>query len=265
MNESYERHYHVGLLDDLHNYFPALLYAPERFGSVADMLVYMRDQTQRQFDLFSAGRRRYMREREEEPRGAGPAAAAAAAPFLNGFGGSPLGAGTPQAPRAPRAPAAPLVPSPMTPPLQTPPALPRQRLSQTNSLLQTVDLLSLMFPQVSTAAAPGILDLFGGGGAAILETVLPNPAAMEPVIVRPTRTQIQAGSTLETVDAEEDICAICQDAMEPGSEARNLTYCDHRFHPGCIDTWFQRDVHCPVCRHDIRELGEAPAAPARQN
>jgi hypothetical protein len=55
------------------------------------------------------------------------------------------------------------------------------------------------------------------------------------------------------VDAEDDICAICQDPMEPGSNACSLNACDHRFHPGCINTWFQRDVHCPVCRHDIRE------------
>jgi hypothetical protein len=73
------------------------------------------------------------------------------------------------------------------------------------------------------------------------------------VIVRPTLAQIDANTTIEIVDAEEDICAICQDGMAVGSEARNLDACDHRFHVGCIDTWFQGNVHCPVCRHDVRE------------
>jgi hypothetical protein len=77
--------------------------------------------------------------------------------------------------------------------------------------------------------------------------------AMEPVVVRPTAEQIDAGSALEIVDSEEEMCAICQDVMPAGSQARCLTACDHRFHVGCIDTWLARNVHCPVCRHDIRE------------
>jgi len=75
---------------------------------------------------------------------------------------------------------------------------------------------------------------------------------MEPVIVRPTAEQIQSATALEIVDAEEEICAICQDQMAPGSQALNLNYCDHRFHEPCIRTWFTTNVICPVCRHDIR-------------
>jgi hypothetical protein len=25
------------------------------------------------------------------------------------------------------------------------------------------------------------------------------------------------------------------------------------FHQTCIDAWFERNVRCPMCRHDIRE------------
>ena len=80
-----------------------------------------------------------------------------------------------------------------------------------------------------------------------------NTNYMEPVVVRPTAAQIANGTSLEIVDALEEVCAICQEAMQPGSEARVIQACDHRFHTGCIDTWFQRSVHCPTCRHDVRE------------
>lgn len=253
MNTNPPRHYGVGLLDDLHTFFPALLYEPERFGSVADVLAYVRDQTQRRFDLFSAGRQQYM---ASVGAGAGTAAAGpAGAPSLYGSRGHPLGAAV-----APRAPVPPVAPPP-TSPLQTPPQVTRQRIADRNGLLAAGELLNLMLSPPSTT--PGIFDLLGGLTA--LETVQIPAGAMDPVIVRPTRAQIQAGSTLEVVDSDEEVCAICQDELAAGTEARNLTYCDHRFHPGCIDTWFQRDVHCPVCRHDIRELGiplpaGAPAA-----
>ena len=79
------------------------------------------------------------------------------------------------------------------------------------------------------------------------------PNYMEPVVVRPTAAEIAAGTALESVDAEDEACAICQEAMQPGSQARVIQACDHRFHTGCIDTWLQRSVHCPTCRHDIRE------------
>jgi hypothetical protein len=41
--------------------------------------------------------------------------------------------------------------------------------------------------------------------------------------------------------------------MSAGHSVRRLNRCGHTFHTTCIDTWFQRNVHCPVCRHDIRE------------
>ena len=85
---------------------------------------------------------------------------------------------------------------------------------------------------------------------------IPSVAAMpmEPVIVHPTVEQVEAGTQLEIIDAENEICTICQDAIQTGSQARAFRVCDHRFHDGCISTWFQRSVHCPTCRHDVRVL-----------
>lgn len=90
----------------------------------------------------------------------------------------------------------------------------------------------------------------------------PHQHIMEPVPVRPTAQQIATGSTVSTVDTEENTaegvteentCAICQDVIAEGSQVRTLNSCEHSFHIGCIDTWFQSHVNCPVCRHDIRE------------
>jgi hypothetical protein len=78
------------------------------------------------------------------------------------------------------------------------------------------------------------------------------PQNLQPVVVRPTAAQIAAASIVETVAAEE-MCAVCQDTIVVGTDARTLTFCEHSFHTACIDTWFTTNVRCPVCRHDIRE------------
>ena len=59
MSDSYQRIYDVGLLDDLHNYFPSILYEPERFTNVAQVLYYIRQRTQSRFNLFDYGRRQH--------------------------------------------------------------------------------------------------------------------------------------------------------------------------------------------------------------
>ena len=84
-----------------------------------------------------------------------------------------------------------------------------------------------------------------------MNDLLPNIA--EPVIVRPTAEHIDMGTSIEIIITEDVSCAICQDVIQPGSEARVIRACDHRFHIGCIDTWFLRSVNCPTCRHDVRE------------
>jgi len=61
MNDRYDRVYDVGLLDDLHNYFPGLLYEPDRFRTVSEVLTYIRQNTSRRFNLFDHGQRQYMR------------------------------------------------------------------------------------------------------------------------------------------------------------------------------------------------------------
>jgi len=78
------------------------------------------------------------------------------------------------------------------------------------------------------------------------------PGWNDPIVVRPTEEQISAATTLG-VTMDNDNCAICQEIMD--GQIRRISYCGHIFHPNCISEWFTRSVHCPNCRHDIRETG----------
>jgi len=74
------------------------------------------------------------------------------------------------------------------------------------------------------------------------------------VPVIPTNDEIASGSeVMAAVDVPlSELCAICQERGEPAQNWRRLN-CAHYYHQPCIDTWFERNVHCPVCRTDIRE------------
>jgi hypothetical protein len=73
------------------------------------------------------------------------------------------------------------------------------------------------------------------------------------VVVRPTEQEINRATTEETIQTTtEDNCAICQDVIENGAVIRKINHCGHIFHKECIDAWFDRNVRCPTCRHDIR-------------
>jgi hypothetical protein len=51
----YQVVYGVGLLDDIHNYFPSLLYDQGRFQTLPQVLSYVRNQMNTRFNLFAYG------------------------------------------------------------------------------------------------------------------------------------------------------------------------------------------------------------------
>ena len=59
MADDYQTVYGVTLLDDLHNYFPRILYNPQQFQSVPDLLAYVQQTTRTRFNLFDNGMRQY--------------------------------------------------------------------------------------------------------------------------------------------------------------------------------------------------------------
>ena len=77
---------------------------------------------------------------------------------------------------------------------------------------------------------------------------------LESIPIYASSEQIEAGTEIIDVsDLSGDvICAICQE-HEGSSTWRRLRQCSHLFHRNCIDNWFGRNAHCPVCRSDIRQ------------
>jgi len=230
MADRYERVYDVNLLDDLHNYFPALLYNQDLFQTVPDVLGYIRQRTIRRFNLFDYGRRQY------EART--PAAAHS---------------------RAHMAPPTPVMQPPPVP-LRTP--MTHTRFTNVNDLTTLIPLLERL-EQLGLGGGPM-------GAAPMRDTniiptnILPvrtglrqGPLAglYEDVVVHASQDVINAASTETTLLQDlEDNCAICQDRMRQGELVRKLTACSHEFHRACIDNWLLRSsVICPTCRHDIRQ------------
>jgi hypothetical protein len=245
--------YNSYLLDELHNHFPAVLYEPESFRTVTDLMNYVQLQMRLRFDLYSNSARAYRRAQGLPPISL---PAAAAPPVIRPAARPPAG---------PRYATGPLRAAPAQQPPVEEVNIRMETTGGGGSASGTLNLLSslLGIPPITggqTVFDAALTNLLNGSPAISLfptvGTAAGLPPSMEPVVVRPTAAQIDAGTTIEIVDAEEEVCAICQDTMEAGSQARNLNACDHRFHIICIDTWFQRNVCCPVCRHDVREPAE---------
>lgn len=81
----------------------------------------------------------------------------------------------------------------------------------------------------------------------------------ESVPVNASEEEINAASSIVDVSGDV-ICPVCQDNSAPSSPNstpqpawRKLNACGHTFHRNCVDRWFARNVHCPVCRADIRD------------
>lgn len=158
--------------------------------------------------------------------------------------------------------AAPQTPQRIPPTIQ--PTAPIRRngvtAGRTATLGSDVDILTALFtlptvPSNNTRTTPTINSLFGANE---ILSLLTNGLNLQDVLVVPTLNQIEAASRIilhGDVPADEN-CAICQEHTIPGQQSpwRRL-HCSHQFHASCIMPWFQRDVHCPVCRADIRELG----------
>jgi hypothetical protein len=67
MADNYQTVYGVGLLDDLHNYFPRILYSPQQFQTVPDLLAYVQQTTRTRFNLFDNGLRQYAEQQQARP------------------------------------------------------------------------------------------------------------------------------------------------------------------------------------------------------
>lgn len=231
---NYQRVYDIHLLDDLHNYFPAVLYEPDRFLSVGQLLSYVRSQARSHFDIFSRESRAHMNTVNPPGQHVHNGRRAPSVPVRP----------PPISTAAPRSAAPPLSPTPYSEYIRTYPVQVRYTNPGEDLIQQLINPQNNLESLLHEA----------------LHVVFPQN--LESVIVSPSQEQIAAATVIQRVTAENEMCPICQDSVEVGANVRHLTACGHRFHTGCIDTWFTRNVHCPVCRHDIRETDPVPSATA---
>ena len=81
----------------------------------------------------------------------------------------------------------------------------------------------------------------------------------EDVNVTPDINVLTSSSSIHiynTLESEFESCSICMENFSPNSIVRKLNNCGHIFHVDCVDTWFETNMTCPVCRTDLREETE---------
>jgi len=239
MSNNYQRVYDVNLLDDIHNYFPALLYQPQNFVSVSDVLLYVQQKTQQRFNLFDYGRMQYMQQQQAANTPRTPATIRRNYMDVQNTYESTMNNMRVDFQT---------VPIVATPILQTPVRPPSAALQ--SSVLPLLRSLNL------TSASPArVIRTTRGGNEAWASL----GALYQDVVVHATQEMINGASEermLET-DIDND-CAICQDHMRQGELTRILTVCQHQFHRACIDNWLLNEsVICPTCRHDIRQTNRS--------
>lgn len=216
-NQSYEQVYGVGLLDDIHNYFPAFLYEPHMFQTIQDALMYMQRQTQTRFNLYNRGLGRYT-QTHSQPNMTTPLASA----FRN----------------------------------STSPMNPSMSVHETIEIIPMNTLTPISLQPVNSLPIGLSFNNFGTEAGNLLSTILGNSwnvTSEGPSMISPST--LDSVTTLHEVQEaqDENICSICQEGYLENQTKRTINHCRHQFHKVCIDPWFQRNAHCPVCRFDIRE------------
>jgi hypothetical protein len=241
--------YSISLLNDLHNHFPDLLYRPNRFRNVSDVLNYIIGVAQ--YNPYDDERVAY-EQRNTLPSAPAAPSVPSAVPviipssrssinnLLNANYVSPLQsdifAGASQLGRSRRS------------------IFPSQPVDPIMSFLG--ELIGGSSVGIGTSESVGIRvpSSVGIGSTGPFGRVDMQAFLNDRVHVSPSPEQIEAGTILTTaLQTQEDNCTICQDPIEQNQPMRIIRHCTHRFHQDCIDTWFQQHVSCPTCRHDIRE------------
>jgi hypothetical protein len=89
-----------------------------------------------------------------------------------------------------------------------------------------------------------------------------NTNNLEPVIVRPSRTQILNSTSVISIrdiplsQRFYNVCPISYETFTEDTVVTRINECGHYFDTNSINEWFNRNVRCPVCRYDIRNISE---------
>ena len=90
----------------------------------------------------------------------------------------------------------------------------------------------------------------------------------EDVAITPNIQVLSNSSSIHLYSTLEDTyeqCTICRENFSSNSIVRKINNCSHIFHISCIDTWFESNITCPVCRIDLRDTGTSAIPESNDN
>lgn len=219
------------LLNDLHTYFPRLLYRPEEFQSVQDVLQYI---------ISVASQSPYSRGQAHYQRTSTPSTAS-----MSSSSSYPSTRRRTATTLPVRIVSSSYVPSSFS----SLPATSAATASSSTFINTFAD--HFVSDLLNTMLTGNQSDVNNNLYTRILQESLQSFQPSQTIV--PTHDELEQYTTIRNEPPEsEHICSICQDAYDIHSECRILNACQHRFHRQCIDVWFQSHITCPVCRHDIR-------------
>ena len=109
----------------------------------------------------------------------------------------------------------------------------------------------------SSSQSQNVTDLFTAMFSGVFNT-----DQLTPVIIRPTRTQIE--NATEIITTEENMinntCPILQTPFQDTDIIVRIKHCGHCFIQEGLISWFNQSVLCPVCRYDIREYSSSSSS-----
>jgi hypothetical protein len=233
--------FRVGLLDDLHTYFPDLLYNSGRFQTVQDVLKYIQDQARR-LNPFDRGQELYNTHYVQAPAPVNEVITPTPIPVENNQRSTDVSGNT-------------VSRNTYINNLQNIVA-PTEHITTPTRASSSVynpgpPLIRRRPIQYSFSDSLFNNDNIGMSSLASLFTIALNQPFTD-VLVVPTADQVNNATSVTTATSNEE-CAICQENMATDASFRRINRCRHTFHQSCIDTWFQSSVTCPICRVDIRE------------
>lgn len=259
---NFQNPYGFSLLDELHNFFPELLYDDVLFQDM--MPRYLRFRThelfpaaftrqQNMYRLYLATNRRTRAASQwlNPPAPASTPVRVVSSTVIPAPATAPIPESTP----------APSTPAPSTPVrpqrTQVPPDAPA-RPTRTNEVL--TELVSALMTLPLANEVPSLRGLNINQNTGPMWTYMGGTFDLNnlwnDVEVAPSAEQIAEGSIVvdqSAVPADVN-CAICLDRGENGQWRR--LHCSHYFHHDCVGRWFAQHVACPVCRTDIRDLSQ---------
>lgn len=79
---------------------------------------------------------------------------------------------------------------------------------------------------------------------------------LRPIIVRPTQRQINRATEIvrygDIINPPNSTCPIHLQHFDENENVTRIMYCGHIFTENSLNTWFNENVRCPMCRYDIR-------------